>query len=416
MCLSDIFIRFDDCLLILFIKQRTKIRLCFRSGLISEKYVLLKFNFKTGKMKRIITICLIGAIILPFYAQKNEYRLLIGTYTNTGKSKGIYTYDINMKKGDFRQKSVADGISNPSYLAITPDKKYVYSVNESSDGSAASAFSFDEKNGKLRRLNSSFTRSDSPCYISVTPNHVFTANYGGGSISVFGRQFDGALTELLQLIQHVGKSVNTERQNEPHVHQVLLSPDQKYLVANDLGTDNVTVYKYNPDSSTEILIPLDTLAVKPGSGPRHAVFSRDGKKLFLVQEIDGTVSVLKMEDGKLSLMQETTVDYKPGTVNRAADIHLSPDGKFLYVTNRGTANDITCFSVSANGKLNFIQQIATRGDGPRNFAITPDGKYVFVAHQFTDNITVFKRDKKTGKLTDTGKRIEVGAPVCLVIY
>lgn len=367
-------------------------------------------------MKRIITICLIGAIILPFYAQKSKYRLLVGTYTNTGKSQGIYTYDINMKTGVFNRKSVAAGLSNPSYLAITSDKKNVYSVSENSGGSAAGAFSLDEKNGHLTRLNSSFTQSDDPCYISVTLKHVFTANYSGGSISVFGRRADGSLTDLLQLIQHAGKSINTERQNEPHVHQVLLSPDQKYLVANDLGTDNVTVYKYNPDSPTDILTPFDTLAVKPGSGPRHAVFSRDGKRLFLVQEIDGTVSVLKMAEGKLTLMQETTVDYKPGTVNRAADIHLSPDERFLYVTNRGTANNITCFSVAKSGELALTQQISSGGDGPRNFAITPDGKYVFVAHQFTDNIVIFQRDKKSGKLTDTGKRIEVGAPVCLVFY
>jgi 6-phosphogluconolactonase len=178
----------------------------------------------------------------------------------------------------------------------------------------------------------------------------------------------------------------------------------------------VTVYKYNPDSKTEILIPYDTLAAKPGSGPRHAVFSKNGRRLYLVQEIDGTVSVLGVKNGKLTNIQETTVDYKAGTVNRGADIHLSSDEKFLYVTNRGNANNITCFSVAKDGKLSFKQQVLSGGDGPRNFAITPDGQYVFVAHQFTDNIVIFKRDKKSGELTDTGKRIEVGAPVCLVFY
>jgi 6-phosphogluconolactonase len=367
-------------------------------------------------MKRTILFVLISILIQPFSAQKSNYRLLIGTYTNTGKSQGIYSYDIDMKSGIFKQKSVATGVSNPSYLTITPDKKFVYSVNESSDGSAANAFSFDEKTGRLIKLNSSLTKSGGPCYISVTEKHVFTANYGGGSISVFGRNDDGSLTELLQKIQHTGKSINTERQGEPHVHQVIVSPDKKYVVANDLGTDKVTVYKYNPISKTEVLTALDTLTVKLGSGPRHATFNRDGSKEYLVQEIDGTVSVLGFEKGKLSLLQETTLVKNEGLINRGADIHLSPDERFLYITNRGTANNISCFYVAKNGKLEFKQQVLTGGDGPRNFAITSDGKYVFVAHQFTDNIVIFKRDLKTGLLTDSGKRIDVGAPVCLIFY
>jgi 6-phosphogluconolactonase len=367
-------------------------------------------------MKRTIFYVFLSILIQPFFAQNSNYRLLIGTYTNTGKSKGIYSYRVDMKRGIFKQVSVTTGVSNPSFLALTPDNKFVYSVNESSDGSAANAFSFDEKTGKLTKINSSLTKSDGPCYICVTKNNVFTANYGGGSISVFGRNEDGSLTGLLQKIQHTGKSVDTERQGEPHVHQVILSPDKKFLLVNDLGTDKVTVYSYNFMSKSEILVPVDTLTVKLGSGPRHATFNRSGNKVYLVHEIDGTVSVMGFERGKLKLLQETTVGRKSGIVNRGADIHFSPDEKFLYVTNRGTANDITCFSVDKEGKLTFKQQVSTGGDGPRNFAITPDGEYVFVAHQFTDNIVIFKRDLKSGLLTDTGERIKVGAPVCLVFY
>ncbi len=387
-------------------------------------------------MKRtLISLIIFVATTLPFFAQ-NKYSLLIGTYTNTGKSQGIYSYDIDMNTATFTQKSVVTGVSNPSYLAITPDYKFVYSVNESSDGSAANAFLFDKKTGKLTLINRSLPKSSGPCYISVADKHVFTANYGGGSLSVFGRKADGSLTDVLQVIQHTGKSINVERQKEPHVHQVIISPDKKYLLANDLGTDKVTVYQYNPNAminyqcvlngnqstssdaviTSRVLIPFDTLTVKLGSGPRHSAFSKDGSKLYLVQEIDGTVSVLGFQKGKLSLIQETTVVKKEGIVNRGADIHLSPDEKFLYVTNRGTANDITCFSITNKGKLEFKQQISTGGNGPRNFAVTPDGKYVFVAHQFTDNITIFKRDVKTGLLTNTEKQIKVGAPVCLKFY
>ena len=367
-------------------------------------------------MKKIILTLSVLLLLFPILAQNGKYHLLIGTYTNTDKSKGIYSYDIDMKTGIFDRKSVTSGVSNPSFLAITPDKKFVYSVSESTEGSSSNAFSFDDKTGTLRFLNSSLTKSEGPCFISATKKHVFTANYGGGSISVFGRKSNGELTDVLQVIQHTGKSVNTERQNEPHVHQVLITPDEKYVIANDLGTDQVTVYKYNPMAAANVLVPFDTLKVKPGSGPRHSVISRDGKKIYLLHEIDGTVSVIGMKNGKLHLIQETTIIKDPKVIIGAAEIQLSPDEKFLYATNRGTANNITCFKVLDDGKLIFQQIISTEGRSPRNFAITPDGQYVFIANQDTDNIMIFKRNIQSGFLTYTGKHIEVGAPVCLLFY
>lgn len=365
-------------------------------------------------MKRLLLLSLWIAFSEGFQAQ--NYHLLVGTYTDTGKSQGIYSYDLNKKTGVVTQKSVTTGVSNPSYLCVTPDKKFVYSVNESAEGSAANAFAFDAGTGKLTLINRSLTNGKGPCYISCTPKHVFTANYGGGSLSVFGRNVDGSLTELKQKIQHIGSSVNLERQAEPHVHQVLVSKDNRFVLANDLGTDNITVYTYNPNAVDEILTPYDTLAAKRGSGPRHITFSRNGKLAYLVQELDGTVSVLELKNGKLKLLQEMTLVTNAEQKPWAADIHLSPDGKFLYATNRAPANSITCFYVLQGGKLENLFQVPTRGDGPRNFAISPDGRFLLVAHQFSNNIVIFKRDIKTGILTDTGERIEVGAPVCLVFY
>jgi len=365
-------------------------------------------------MKRFIlaTVLIVTALISNLSAQ--TYNLLVGTYTNTGKSEGIYSYSVDMQKNVITQTSIAKGVLNPSFLALTRDKKFLYSVNQNEKNSTVSSFSFN--NGRLNFLNKVDAKGAGPCYISATDKHVFTANYSDGSLCVFGRNFDGSVTEALQKISHRGGSINQERQKEPHVHQVIVSPDKKYLIATDLGTDKVTVYKYNPSAKTDILIPFDTLTVMLGSGPRHARFSNDGKVLYLVQEIDGTVSVIEMKNGRLKLVQETTVIRTKGIVARAADIHLSPDDMFLYVTNRGTANDITCSSVGADHKLTYVQQLSTKGDGPRNFAITSDGHYVFVAHQFSDNICIFVRNLKSGMLTDTGKQITVGAPVCLLFY
>lgn len=368
-------------------------------------------------MKKTISFFLFFLLIHSSYSQTvDRYNLLIGTYTTNGKSEGIYSYEVDMNEGEFIKKSVTKNVTNPSFLTVSKDKKYVYSVSETDQGSAVRSFLFDKENAKMTPLNASLTNSKGPCYILSTNKHVFTANYGGGSVSIFGIKEDGSLTDLKQLVQHSGASINPERQQAPHVHQVIASPDKKYIVVNDLGTDNVTVYKYQPETEKDILVPVDTLKVKLGSGPRHAIFTKNGKRLYLVQEIDGTVSVLGFEKGKLSLIQETTLSVKKDIINRGADIHLSPDERFLYATNRGTANDITCFSVGKNGKLTLVQQISTEGEGPRNFAISPDGKYVFVANQTTDNIVIFARNKKSGMLLDTGKRIVVGSPVCLIFY
>lgn len=366
---------------------------------------------------RKLTIVVFSLIVaIAVVGQSSNYRFLVGTYTNTGKSKGIYSLVFTPANGKITQTSVTEGVANPSYLTFSDDKKFVYSVSESDNGSAASAFAFDQSTGKLRLINQQLTESKGPCFIAATNTHVFTANYGGGSLSVFSRTVNGYLNPVQQIVQHTGKSIDPERQNEPHVHQVVLTPDKRFVLANDLGTDYITIYKYDPTSVDQVLLATDSIRLKAGSGPRHAEFSKDGKRLYVVQEMDGTVTVLTYANGHLKKIQETTLDRKPGTINRAADIHLSPDSRFLYATNRGSANNISCFAVDQSGKLRFVQQISTQGDGPRNFALTPDGAYVLVGHQFTNNIVVFKRNTKNGKLSPAGISYEIGAPVCIQFY
>lgn len=382
--------------------------------IVFQKYVLLKKN-KLSNMKTFLLTLLFCFSIQLFYSQNHKYHLMVGTFTNTGISQGIYTYDINMMQAVFIPKSVTSDIINPNYLTITPDKKFVYSVVGDGVG-RLSAFSFNSSTAKLSFLNKVLTEGADPCHVLATDKHVITGNYSGGSVSVFGRNADGSLTNLVQRIQHVRQSQRLGQQIKPHVHQVLLSPDRKFVLANDLGEDNVIVYKYNSDSSTEILSAYDTLAVKAGSGPRHATFSKNGKMFYLLQEIDGTVSVCSFNAGKLKLLQETSVVTNKSETIGAADIHLSADGRFLYASNRGTSNTITCFAVGTDGKLTFKQQISAAGKGPRGFAISPDGRYLFVGNQYTNEIVIFRLNKKTGVLWDSGKRIDVGAPVCLKFY
>ncbi|PWA05390.1 lactonase family protein [Flavobacterium psychrotolerans] len=357
------------------------------------------------------------AVLFSFQsrAQQNNFNLIVGTYTNSCESKGIYVYDFNAQTADFKLKSTSEKVINPSYLTVSADNKQVYSVNENGAQSGVSAFAFNSKSGSLQLINQQSSKGADPCYIINDSKNVIVATYSGGSISVFGKNKNGSLSDFKQVIRHHGKSVNAQRQESPHVHMVQFTPDKKFVLANDLGTDKIYVYQYNPNAKAKILEIKDSVAVKSGSGPRHLTFSRNGKFTYLLQELDGSLTVFSYKNGGLKMVQETqvvSVDFK-GDIG-AADIHVSPNGKFLYATNRGTANTISCFEILKNGHLKSIETIATLGKGPRNFTIDPTGKFLLVAHQYSNDVVVFHINAVTGKLTDTGKRIELCAPVCLV--
>ncbi len=372
------------------------------------------------------TFFLLSTSFMPLqgYAQEKNLHLLIGTYTNTHrsvKSEGIYAVDFNPKTAEVISKNVVKDVINPSYLVVSPDKKFVYSVNENGDESEVSAFAYDEKSGSLQLLNKVASRGADPCYITIDKDgkHVVVANYTGGSLAVFAVEPDGKLRAAIQVIQHVGSSVTKNRQDSPHVHMVKFTPDGQYLLVNDLGTDQVFSYAYDATNPKTPLTLKHTFNVKKGSGPRHLTFSANGKFVYLLHEIDGTLTVFSYHDGVLTPVQETTVaanDFdkaKQGTID-AADIHFSPDGKFLYASSRGAVNDISIFSVAANGRLSLVSRTPALGKGPRNFAIDPSGQFLLVAHQASDEVVIFRRDRVSGLLTDSGKRIVIGSPVCLV--
>jgi 6-phosphogluconolactonase len=367
-------------------------------------------------MKKIFSLLPAFLFCFNVQAQKANYNLLIGTYTNSGKSEGIYTYNFNTYSGVTRLKSITKDVSNPSFLAVSPDRRSVYSVNESGKESAVSAFSFDPVAGKLQFLNKQESHGADPCYVTADNKNVIIANYSGGSIAVFGRNADGSLTAAKQVIQHTGKGIDPKkRQESAHVHMVQFTPDKKFLICNDLGEDMIYIYNYTPLAKTQVLSLKTALKTNAGTGPRHLTFSPNGKFAYLTHEFNGKITAFSYANGNLNLIQEigtTEKDFK-GRID-AADIHVSPDGKFLYQSNRGDANTISVFSIYPTGKLAFVSRVSTLGKGPRNFAIDPTGKYLLVAHQNTDDVVIFNRNKITGALTDSGKRISVGAPVCLV--
>ena len=376
-------------------------------------------------MKKTLSIlALSAALALPCLLKAQtgntgtHYNLIIGTYTQPGKSEGIYVYDFDDATGELKYKSVVKGVENPSFLAISKDRKFVYAVNElgGEKKGGVSAFTFNGPTGELTLINTQNSEGDHPCYISIDKKskNVIVGNYTGGNLSVLNILPNGGLSAAVQTIQHTGNSVNKDRQEKAHMHCTALSPDEKYLFTADLGTDKVTTYNYNPANAKTPLTFASTAAAKPGSGPRHVTFHPNGKYVYVVQELNASVNVYDCKKGKITSKQTISMvsaDYK-GVVG-AADIHVSPDGKFLYASNRGDANNLAIFSIAKDGKLTWVGSQSTLGKTPRNFAIDPSGKFLLVANQGTDDIYVFKRDLKTGLLTQTENKINVGAPVFL---
>ena len=369
---------------------------------------------------RFMLACCLSLCILTLSAQ--DFYLFVGTYTS-GKSKGIYVYKFNSNNGEVQWVSNTDSSSNPSYLRVAANGKYVYAVNEVSRQQAGlvSSYAFDAATGKLSFINQQSSGSENPCHISVTKDGKWlaVANYTGGSLASFPINADGSLQPFAQHIVHSGKGLNPQRQEKAHVHSVFFSPDEKYIFSPDLGLDQVFIYQVNKQSG-KLLTPAATPFIKsePGTGPRHLDFSPNGKFMYVIEEMGGTVSVYAYNNGATKFIQRIAAhpaDYKgqPGS----ADIHISPDGKFLYASNRGDENRLAIFSIDANsGKLTTVGFQSTLGDHPRNFMIDPTGKFLLVANMKSNNIVVFKRDLATGLLQPTLQTIEIPSPSCLQMF
>jgi 6-phosphogluconolactonase len=367
-------------------------------------------------MIRSTLVFLLLAFNLTLCSQKSKEQLLvIGTYTSE-TSEGIYIYKFNTETGE---NSFVSSVktSNPSYLTISPNKKFVYAVNEDAPGNVT-AFVFNKPNNKLLQLNQQPSQGKNPCYITIDKNGkwVIVGNYSSGTLAVYPVNKDGSLGKPTDSVLHEGSSVNSERQEAAHVHATVLNNNNKTLYVPDLGMDEVMLY--NLDNKTGKLKEFDPpfVATEPGAGPRHIDIHPNGKYAYLMEELTGSVSVYKIEkNGYLSLLQN--ISGLPRDFDGAigsADIHVSPDGKFLYCSNRGESNTIGIFSINkSNGQLEWIDHQSTLGKTPRNFNFDPTGNFLLVANQNSDEIVIFKRDKETGLLTDTGKRISVSKPVCL---
>jgi 6-phosphogluconolactonase len=348
--------------------------------------------------------------------------MYVGTYTRL-PSKGIYAYRFQPATGKFTSIGLVAETANPSFLAIHPNQRFLYAANEVSryQGQSAgsiSAFSVDAASGQLKLLNQVSSRGPGPCHVAIdkTGKWLFAANYNGGSVAAFPVHDDGTLGEASAFVQHSGSSVNPERQGGPHAHVATLSPDNRFILVADLGSDQVFVYRLDPTKGG--LAPNDPpfAKVAPGSGPRHVTFRPDGKFTYVINEMMSTVTTFRYDAGRGSLQELQTLSTLPQGFtgnNSTAEIAVHPNGKFLYASNRGH-DSIAIFQIDrANGTLTAAGQVSTQGKTPRSFAIDPTGAYLLAANQDSASVVVFRIDQKTGGLMPIGTVLEIPAPVCI---
>jgi 6-phosphogluconolactonase len=356
-------------------------------------------------------------IFLSSMLHAQNYNLLIGSYTKSAADPGVYVYNFNSQTGDLTLKSSVTGEENPVHLAVSPDKKYVFAVNEVKEGKVSS-YRFNPSTGELNLVNRVSSGGASPCYVSIDDKskYVTAGNYGSGSLSAIAFNSDGSLSDNAQVIQQEGGSIDKRRQQGPHLHCTMLSPDNKFLLTANLGNDQITTYKFNAAAASN---PLSTDGVvvnaKPGSGPRYIAFHPNSKFVYVIHELSGDIVVYDYKKGKLTQKQSITV-LEPGFKGRigAADVHVSRDGRFLYGTNRGDANKILIYSIAKGGTLTYIGSHDSLGDAPRDLVFDPSDNFIIVAHQNSGDVVVLKRDQKTGMLSPTGKKVVISRATCVL--
>jgi 6-phosphogluconolactonase len=355
---------------------------------------------------------------------KGKYLVYVGTYTEErSKSKGIYAYRFDTATTEITAIGLVAETINPSFLAVHPNHRSLYAVNEvgkykGQSSGAISAFAIDQVTGKLTLLNEVPSHGADPCYITLdkTGKYVLVANYTGGSVAVFPVLEDGRLGEATAFVQHHGHGTNPERQEAPHAHSIDLSADNRFALADDLGVDQVIAYRF--DGAKGSLTPNEPAFAKvdSGAGPRHLAFHPNGKFAYVINEMQSTVTVFAYDDAVGTQRSLQTISTLPKGFtghNDDAEVQVHPSGKFLYASNRGH-DSLAVFAIDPiKGTLTLVEDVPTQGKTPRSFEIDPTGSLLFAENQKSDTIVIFRIDAGTGRLTPTGKVLEVAEPVCV---
>jgi 6-phosphogluconolactonase len=365
-------------------------------------------------------ISLLCLLFISLQVDAKKHILYVGTYTK-GIAKGIFVYSFNDQSGrlvDMKRPAISN---NPSFLTISPNKKFLYAVSELDSldvdqRGSVSAFRI-ESDSKLTLINHVLTYGANPCYVGLSPNgkNLVTSNYTGGNLSIFNVLADGSLSEMVQRIQHEGKSSFPGKQTQPHPQSVRFDATGKLLYVADLGIDELKIYDITSGEKIALPHAQPFFRLAPGSGPRHIDFSTDGRFIYVINELNSTIAVLMKYGGEWKQVQ--TIKTLPKDFrgeNWGSDIHLSVDGRFVYGSNLGH-NSIAVFKRDPiNGKLVMIETVSVEGNWPQNFTIDPSGRFLLVANQKSNDIVVFKIDQPSGKLIFTGFKVPNESPVCLL--
>jgi len=368
---------------------------------------------------------LLGVLMIGSIAAAEDIRVYVGTYTR-GESKGIYSFTLDSETGMPSKPNLAAELVNPSFVAISPDQRFLFAVNEVSEPSkpggrgvgGVTSFKLDKATGELNKINSQVSGGGAPCHLCVDASgaNVLVANYTGGSVACLPVQKDGTLGEVTSLMQHAGSSVDPRRQKGPHAHSVNLDAMNKFAMVADLGLDQILVYEL--DAVNHQLLPNSPKYVETGKGygPRHLSFHPDGNYVYSNNEMTSSVTAYSYDSEAGVLKPLHTVPTQPAgdehPNNSTAEALVHPSGKFVYVSNRGH-NSIAIFHVRENGMLTAAGHTSTQGKIPRNFGITPSGEFLLAANQDSASVVVFRIDGKTGALTPTGGKVEIPNPVCV---
>ncbi|WP_411968925.1 lactonase family protein [Haloferax sp. YSSS75] len=339
------------------------------------------------------------------------HRAVLSTYSPPDQV-GLYSLTMAQESGALKPKTGINAGRDPSYLAINSKTNHVYVVNEDSTG-CVRAYNLNTKSGALELINVISTPYPDPCYCSVLPeyNVVLVSHYVGAAVSVLPIGPSGRLLEPSCMIEHSGSSVNPDRQRQAHPHAIVPGPNHRYVYVPDLGTDQIVIYQF--EQETRSLLHQTTVDVSTGAGPRHLDFHPSGDYAYLINELHSTLTVFEWNERTGELFPIQTIETAPKTVeNTAADIHVHPSGDFVYASNRGH-DSIAVYQCKDDGSLHAVENEPTRGRCPRNFAISPDGQYLYAENQLSNTVVVFNIDSGTGRLTSTGRKLTVPNPVCL---